>query len=39
MKGNVGRGVIKVSAVKDSHRIIEAPAIVFNDQKEVFNRI
>lgn len=35
MKGNVGRGVIKVSAVKDSHRIIEAPAIVFNDQKEV----
>ncbi|MDK4625013.1 phosphogluconate dehydratase [Kingella kingae] len=35
MKGNVGRGVIKVSAVKDSHRIIESPAIVFNDQKEV----
>ncbi|MCQ9325476.1 phosphogluconate dehydratase [Neisseria dentiae] len=35
MKGNIGRGVIKVSAVKDSQRIIEAPAIVFNDQKEV----
>lgn len=35
MKGNIGRGVIKVSAVKDSHRVIEAPAIVFNDQREV----
>ncbi|OSI15405.1 phosphogluconate dehydratase [Neisseria dentiae] len=35
MKGNIGRGVIKVSAVKDSQRVIEAPAIVFNDQKEV----
>lgn len=35
MKGNIGRGVIKVSAVKDAHRVIEAPAIVFNDQKEV----
>lgn len=35
MQGNIGRGVIKVSAVKDHCRIIEAPAIVFNDQKEV----
>lgn len=35
MKGNIGRGVIKVSAVKDHCRIIEAPAIVFNDQREV----
>ena len=35
MKGNIGRGVIKVSAVRDTHRVIEAPAIVFNDQKEV----
>ena len=35
MKGNIGRGVIKVSAVKDHCRIIEAPAIVFDDQKEV----
>ena len=30
MKGNIGRGVIKVSAVREGCRIIEAPAIVFN---------
>lgn len=35
MKGNIGRAVIKVSAVRDGNRVIEAPAIVFNDQKEV----
>ena len=35
MKGNIGRGVIKVSAVREGNRVIEAPAIVFNDQKEV----
>ena len=35
MKGNIGRSVIKVSAVTPEHRIIEAPAIVFDDQKEV----
>ncbi|KPN74429.1 phosphogluconate dehydratase [Neisseria sp. 74A18] len=35
MKGNIGRGVIKVSAVREHCRIIEAPAIVFNDQREV----
>ena len=35
MQGNIGRGVIKISAVKDSQRVIEAPAIVFNDQREV----
>lgn len=35
MKGNIGRAVIKVSAVRDGNRVIEAPAIVFNNQKEV----
>lgn len=35
MKGNIGRGVIKVSAVREHCRIIEAPAIVFDDQREV----
>ncbi|WP_107860661.1 phosphogluconate dehydratase [Neisseria weaveri] len=35
MKGNIGRGIIKVSAVREGNRIIEAPAIVFEDQKEV----
>ncbi|MDO5058625.1 MAG: phosphogluconate dehydratase [Neisseria sp.] len=35
MKGNIGRGVIKVSAVREGNRVIEAPAIVFDDQKDV----
>jgi len=33
VKGNLGRAVIKVSAVKPEHRIVEAPAIVFEDQE------
>lgn len=33
--GNLGRAVIKISAVKPENRIIEAPAICFNDQEEV----
>lgn len=32
LDGNLGRGVIKVSAVAEAHRIVEAPAIVFEDQ-------
>ena len=35
MKGNLGRGVIKISAVADANRIVEAPAIVFDDQDDV----
>ena len=35
LDGNLGRGVIKVSAVAAEHRIVEAPAIVFNDQNEL----
>ena len=35
MTGNLGRGVIKVSAVKPEHRVVEAPARVFHDQDEV----
>ena len=35
LQGNLGRGVIKVSAVDEEHRIVEAPAIVFNDQDEL----
>ena len=35
MKGNIGRSVIKVSAVAPEHRVIEAPAIVFDDQQDV----
>lgn len=35
VEGNLGRAVIKISAVKPENRIIEAPAICFNDQEEV----
>jgi len=33
--GNLGRAVIKVSAVKPEHHVIEAPAKVFDDQEEL----
>ncbi|WP_076593812.1 phosphogluconate dehydratase [Herminiimonas arsenitoxidans] len=33
MSGNLGRAVVKVSAVKVQHRIVEAPAIVFDSQE------
>jgi phosphogluconate dehydratase len=39
LNGPLGRGVIKVSSVKEDRRIIEAPARVFEDQealKEAF---
>lgn len=32
LKGNIGRAVVKVSAVPEDQRIIEAPAIVFHEQ-------
>lgn len=32
MRGGLGRGVSKVSAVKAPHRVLEAPAIVFETQ-------
>jgi len=35
LTGNLGRAVIKVSAVKPQHRIVEAPAQVFDDQEGV----
>ncbi len=35
LNGNLGRSVIKTSAVKSESHIIEAPAIVFEDQEEV----
>jgi len=37
VSGNLGRAVIKVSAVKPEHRIVEAPAILFESQ-EAFMR-
>ena len=35
LTGNLGRAVIKVSAVKPEHRIVEAPALVFDSQEAV----
>ncbi|HQT52191.1 MAG TPA: phosphogluconate dehydratase [Phenylobacterium sp.] len=35
LAGGLGRAVIKTSAVKDEHLIIEAPAIVFDDQDDL----
>ena len=34
LKGNIGRAVIKVSAVAEENRIVEAPAIVFDEQQD-----
>jgi phosphogluconate dehydratase len=33
--GNLGRAIIKTSAVKPAHRFVEAPARVFTDQDDV----
>lgn len=33
LTGNLGKAVIKISAVKPERHIVEAPAIVFNDQQ------
>jgi len=37
LKGNIGRSVIKTAAVSDEHLIVEAPAIVFNEQEDLLN--
>ena len=41
LTGNLGRSIIKVSAVAPEHRVVEAPAVVFSSQlafKEAFER-
>ncbi|MBR9883284.1 MAG: phosphogluconate dehydratase [Oceanospirillales bacterium] len=35
MRGNLGRGVIKISAVKPEHRVVEGPAVVLHDQNDL----
>ena len=35
LRGNLGRAVIKVSAVSSQHRVVEAPAQVFDSQEAV----
>jgi phosphogluconate dehydratase len=35
LSGNLGRAVIKISAIKPEHRVLEAPARIFDDQEQV----
>ena len=35
LEGNLGRSVIKVSAVKPEHQVVEAPVRIFHDQESV----
>jgi phosphogluconate dehydratase len=35
LKGNIGRAVVKVSAVNPAHRLVRAPAVVVTDQKQL----
>lgn len=35
LRGNLGKAVIKISAVKPERHVIEAPAVIFHDQKEL----
>ena len=35
LEGNLGRAMIKISAVKPEHRVIEAPVVLFEDQSEL----
>ena len=37
LKGNLGRSVVKISAVPEDRHIIEAPAIVFDSQEELLS--
>jgi phosphogluconate dehydratase len=35
LQGNIGRAVVKVSAVEAKHRLVVAPAVVFDNQADV----
>jgi phosphogluconate dehydratase len=35
LDGNIGKGIIKTSALKNPDKVINAPAMVFNDQEQV----
>ena len=37
LAGNLGRAIIKVSAVAAEHRVVEAPAIVFDSQDDMLS--
>lgn len=35
LEGNLGRSVIKISAVKPEHRVVKAPAVIFEHQDDL----
>ena len=35
INGNIGKGVIKTSALKNPDKVVKAPAVVFDDQEDV----
>ena len=37
LRGNLGRAVIKISAVSPAHRVVRAPALVFDSQEQVMD--
>ena len=37
LTGNLGRGVIKVSAVAPEHRVVRAPALIFDHQEDLLD--
>ncbi len=37
LRGNLGRAVIKVSAVRAEHQVVQAPALVFTSQQQVLD--
>jgi phosphogluconate dehydratase len=37
LSGNLGRAVVKTSAMPDTHHVIEAPAVVFDSQEQVID--
>lgn len=38
LQGNLGRGVIKISAVAEEHRVVEAPAVVLDSQHQLADK-
>jgi phosphogluconate dehydratase len=37
LAGNLGRGVTKISAVRPEHQVVQAPALVVNDQHDLLD--
>lgn len=37
LDGNLGRAIVKVSAVAEKHRVVRAPAVVFDDQQQLLD--